>query len=261
MRSLQPQRRSSQNSLRVTMEPCPRTPATRWGSSPDVGSRSSGDPIGQPCPLLREFPKSHRQETISGATSSADLHRRRLGGPLPEPAPRSAATLRVGRNGAPSQGRDVVCTLCRFSPVGSISARTVVPASRLRVGYGWRSGCAVIVPRNETMAYTKGGRMEGFEMAVFTTQRADVAVVGGGRRSRRRPPVPSYGWHLIHAERPLTWCGLAFSYAFSQRRFWKETPEDQRCRSCVRRLEQVSHTNTSQRTAGIAAKAETTAPE
>jgi hypothetical protein len=105
-------------------------------------------------------------------------------------------------------------------------------------------------PSQRPIGLQKGGLMDGFEMAVFTTPTVDAAMVGGGRRSRRRPPLPSYGWHLIHAERPLTWCGLQFSYAFSQRRRWSETPEDQRCQSCVGRLERLSHTYTSQRTAG-----------
>ncbi len=91
--------------------------------------------------------------------------------------------------------------------------------------------------------------MDGFEMAVFTSQPVDVAVAGGGGRWRRRPPVPSYSWHLIHDERPLTWCGLKFSYAFAPRRRWSETPEYQRCQSCIGRLERVNHTDTSQRTA------------
>jgi hypothetical protein len=91
--------------------------------------------------------------------------------------------------------------------------------------------------------------MDGFEMAVFTSQRVDGAVTGGGRRWRRRPPVPSYSWHLIHAERPLTWCGLEFSYTYSKRRLWSETPEDQRCQSCIARLERVTHADTSRRTA------------
>ena len=91
--------------------------------------------------------------------------------------------------------------------------------------------------------------MDGFEMAVFTSQPVDVAVAGRGGRWRRRPPVRSYSWHLIHAERPLTWCGLEFSYAFAQRRRWSETPEDQRCQSCIERLERESHADTSQRTA------------
>ena len=91
--------------------------------------------------------------------------------------------------------------------------------------------------------------MDGFEMAVFTSQHVEGAVTGGGGRWRRRPPVPSYSWHLIHAERPLTWCGLEFSYAFSQRRLWSDTPEDERCQSCIGRHERVTHNDTSQRTA------------
>jgi hypothetical protein len=91
--------------------------------------------------------------------------------------------------------------------------------------------------------------MDGFEMAVFTSQPVDVAVAGGGGRWRRRPPVASYSWHLIDAERPLTSCGLKFSYAFARRRRWSEIPEDQRCQSCIGRFERVSHTDASQRTA------------
>jgi hypothetical protein len=90
--------------------------------------------------------------------------------------------------------------------------------------------------------------VDGFETAVFTSQLVDVAA-GGARRWRRRPPVSPYSWHLIHAERPLTWCGLEFSYAFSQRRLWSETPEDQRCQSCIGRLERVGHSDTTQRSA------------
>ena len=91
--------------------------------------------------------------------------------------------------------------------------------------------------------------MDGYEMAVFTSQPVDAAEAGSGGRWRRRPPVPSYSWHLIHAERPLTWCGLNFSYAFARRRRWSDIPEDQRCQSCVGRLERVSQAHTSQRTA------------
>ena len=91
--------------------------------------------------------------------------------------------------------------------------------------------------------------MDGFEMAVFTSQHVEGAVTGGGGRWRRRPPVSSYSWHLIHAERPLTWCGLEFSYADSRRRLWSDTPEDERCHSCIGRHERVTHTDSSQRTA------------
>jgi hypothetical protein len=85
--------------------------------------------------------------------------------------------------------------------------------------------------------------MDGFEMAVFTSQPVDVAVTGGGGRWRRRPRARAYGWHLLHAERPLTWCGLHISYT-EPRRPWSEIPEDQRCQNCVGRLERVSHTDT-----------------
>ena len=91
--------------------------------------------------------------------------------------------------------------------------------------------------------------MEGFEIAVYMSQLVEPEAAGGSRRWRRRPPVPSYGWHLIHAERPLTWCGLEFSYAYSQRRLWSETPEEHRCESCSGRLQRVSRPDTNQRTA------------
>lgn len=103
--------------------------------------------------------------------------------------------------------------------------------------------------------------MDGFEVAVFTSQLVDVAVAGGGRRWRRRPPVPSYSWHLVQTQRPLTWCGLEFSYAFSQRRLWSETPEEQRCQSCVDRLERVSLGKTGQRVATDRGETAGTAPE
>jgi len=91
--------------------------------------------------------------------------------------------------------------------------------------------------------------MDGFEMAVFTSQTIEAAATGERGRWRRRRPAPSYSWHLIHAERPLTWCGLEFSYAFARRSRWSETPDDQRCQSCIGRLERVSRTDTSQRIA------------
>jgi hypothetical protein len=91
----------------------------------------------------------------------------------------------------------------------------------------------------------------GFEMAVFTTQPFDAAI-GGRGRWRRHSPSPSYRWHLIHDERPLTWCGLEFSYAFSERRSWSQTPGDQRCQSCMDRLERVSQTDNQPQTAAKA---------
>lgn len=92
--------------------------------------------------------------------------------------------------------------------------------------------------------------MDGYEVAVFTSVES---VVGGGRRRRRRRPVHSSSWHLIQSERPLTWCGIEFSYAFSPRRLWTETPADQQCRICAGRLERVSLTKTSR---GVAAEGE-----
>ncbi len=84
--------------------------------------------------------------------------------------------------------------------------------------------------------------MDGYEVAVFTSP---AAVEGVGRRWRRHPPASSSSWHLIQNERPVTWCGIDFSYAFSPRRLWSKTPEDQRCHICVGRLERVSLTNPS----------------
>jgi hypothetical protein len=42
-------------------------------------------------------------------------------------------------------------------------------------------------------------------------------------------------WHIIDAERSLTWCGLFLSQG-SERRLWSETPEDRRCETCVGRF-------------------------
>jgi hypothetical protein len=94
--------------------------------------------------------------------------------------------------------------------------------------------------------------MDEFEVAVFTNQPVDGRT-GGGKKRWRRSPAPSYSWHLMRAERPLTRCGVEFSYAYSRRRLWNETPEDQRCPSCVAGLERMSQTDASQRTAGTAA--------
>jgi hypothetical protein len=94
--------------------------------------------------------------------------------------------------------------------------------------------------------------MDDFEVAVFTSQSAGGST--GGRLRRRRTPDLTYSWHLMHAERPLTLCGIEFSYAYSRRRLWNETPENQRCRSCLERQQRrVSRADTTQRTAGIAA--------
>jgi hypothetical protein len=84
-------------------------------------------------------------------------------------------------------------------------------------------------------------------MAVFTCQRPDGTAEGRGKRRRRRhSPTPLYHWHLIQDERPFTWCGLEFSYPFSRRLLWAETPEDQRCQSCKGRHEEMGRTNTNQ---------------
>ena len=104
-------------------------------------------------------------------------------------------------------------------------------------------------PSRRSNGLQRRGSVDGFEIAVYMSQLVEPETAGGGRRWRRRPPVPSYGWHLIHAERPLTWCGLEFSYAYSQRRLWSETPEDHRCQSCSGRLRRMSRPDTNQRTA------------
>ena len=71
---------------------------------------------------------------------------------------------------------------------------------------------------------------------------------GTGRwRSRRQPQQRVSSWHLIHAERALTWCGRDISYR-DPRRPWSEIREDQRCQSCLGRLERVTHAHASQRT-------------
>jgi hypothetical protein len=94
--------------------------------------------------------------------------------------------------------------------------------------------------------------MDEFEVAVFTGRPVDGRV-RGGRRRRRLSPDLSYGWHLMQAERPLTWCGIEFSYAYSRRRLWSETPEEQRCESCLERRQRVSRTDTRRMAAPIAA--------
>jgi hypothetical protein len=42
-------------------------------------------------------------------------------------------------------------------------------------------------------------------------------------------------WHIIDAERELTWCGLFLSQG-SERRPLSETPDDRRCETCVARF-------------------------
>ncbi len=48
-------------------------------------------------------------------------------------------------------------------------------------------------------------------------------------------------WHIIDAERALTWCSLFLSQG-SERRPLSETPEDRRCETCIERFgEDVVH--------------------
>jgi hypothetical protein len=44
-------------------------------------------------------------------------------------------------------------------------------------------------------------------------------------------------WHIIDAERELTWCGLFLSQG-SERLPLSETPEDRRCETCLGRFEE-----------------------
>ncbi len=88
--------------------------------------------------------------------------------------------------------------------------------------------------------------MDGFETAVFTRQPVDRSAARGGGRWRRRQSALPYGWHLIQADRPLTWCGLQVSYTYP-RRLWSEIPEDRQCQSCIARYERGGHVGTSQR--------------
>ena len=77
---------------------------------------------------------------------------------------------------------------------------------------------------------------ERFESAIFVSQLVDG---GDASRWRRHRPVRVDRWHLIHGELALTWCGLSISYTYP-RRPWSEVAEDQRCQSCLERLERVS---------------------
>jgi hypothetical protein len=48
-------------------------------------------------------------------------------------------------------------------------------------------------------------------------------------------------WHIIDAERGITWCGLFLSQG-SERRPFSETPGDVRCEICINRFcEGVRH--------------------
>ena len=42
-------------------------------------------------------------------------------------------------------------------------------------------------------------------------------------------------WHIIDAERGITWCGLFLSQG-SERRPFNETPESSRCETCINRF-------------------------
>ena len=85
---------------------------------------------------------------------------------------------------------------------------------------------------------------ERFESAIFVSQLIDG---GDASRWRRHRPVRVYSWHLIDGERALTWCGLSISYT-DPRRPWREVAQDQRCQSCLGRLERVNQAQESQRT-------------
>ncbi len=42
-------------------------------------------------------------------------------------------------------------------------------------------------------------------------------------------------WHLLHAERAFTWCGVDIGYGHPRRR-WSDTDEERRCQLCIGRL-------------------------
>jgi hypothetical protein len=50
-----------------------------------------------------------------------------------------------------------------------------------------------------------------------------------------RMRVEASKWHIIDAERALTWCGLFLSQGW-ERRQWTKTPEDRRCQTCLSRF-------------------------
>ena len=48
-------------------------------------------------------------------------------------------------------------------------------------------------------------------------------------------PLAGPTWHLMDALRSLTLCGQAFGYS-ARTRLWSETPEEDRCLLCLRRI-------------------------
>ena len=52
-----------------------------------------------------------------------------------------------------------------------------------------------------------------------------------------RMRVDTSRWHIVDAERELTWCGLFLSQG-SDTRLLSETPPDRRCGICVDRFEE-----------------------
>jgi hypothetical protein len=50
------------------------------------------------------------------------------------------------------------------------------------------------------------------------------------------PAIDGSLWHIIDAERRLTWCGRFLSKTW-ERRPYSETPSDRRCETCVSRFE------------------------
>jgi hypothetical protein len=65
------------------------------------------------------------------------------------------------------------------------------------------------------------------EGVLFLNQR-EVGLFGG--------QAIDGSWHIIDAERGLTWCGLFLSRAWERRPF-SETPDDRQCQTCVSRFE------------------------
>lgn len=59
-----------------------------------------------------------------------------------------------------------------------------------------------------------------------------------------RKRVQTSRWHIIDAERALTWCGLFLSQG-SDRRPFSETPQGHRCEPCITRFgdDVVRHTD------------------